>query len=259
MNMCFSRLLFLTLLAAGSLALNSLVARSQTSTSLPTGLSADAVTSSAGIDVLAPVYIEVDELPVMEEVASEGEGSSEDAESEAPVAIPDVTAPSGEGESASFMIQQAAALTNAPALAEPDKIMYVVGGIDLSTYYYQEITMPSFMLDADGGRIRMIMQHETDGSDQVRVIDLFIGTEYTNDAYGRRGRSAGRYGWTRQSGGGDYAWILGDGNAHNIATPWDWAWIRDWKWLGNGKEIGNNKIRLYSHPHVTTRFIFYPN
>ncbi|WP_158026415.1 MULTISPECIES: hypothetical protein [unclassified Moorena] len=136
---------------------------------------------------------------------------------------------------------------------------FTVGARDLTEYNYYELDMPPQLLDADGGRIRMIMQHETNTSDEVRVIDLTIGTEYTNDQFGTRGRFRGRYGWTRQQGGGDYSWILGDGIIQNIANPWDWAWILDWRWLEDGREIGGNKIRLYSHPHVTTRFIFYDN
>lgn len=39
------------------------------------------------------------------------------------------------------------------------------------TYYYIELNLPRYMTDADGGTIRLIMQHETDGYDQVRIVD----------------------------------------------------------------------------------------
>ena len=135
------------------------------------------------------------------------------------------------------------------------RAMYVVGGVDLGTYWFIEIDLPWALRDADGGTIRLIMQHETDGSDQVRIIDEHIGTEYHNDDYGRRGRSWGRYGWTRQSGGGDKAWILGDNVAHNLADPWGWAWITDYRWLQGNGVLPIDRIRIYSHPHVTTRVI----
>jgi len=133
------------------------------------------------------------------------------------------------------------------------RALYVVGGSDWVTYYYIEIPLPSYMTDFDGGTIRLVMQHELDSYDQVRVIDEHIGTEYVNDAYGARGHFPGRYGWTRQSGGGEFSWILGDGSPHNLANPWDWAWVLDYRWLQGNSVLGGDTIRIYSHPHVTTR------
>lgn len=141
-------------------------------------------------------------------------------------------------------------------LNDSTRAIYTVGGVDWVTYFYIELPLPSYVTDADGGTIRLVMQHEVDGLDQVRVIDEHIGTEYANDAYGNRGRFPGRYGWTRQSGGGDASWILGDGTPHNLAAPWDWAWITDYRWLQGNSVLGGDTIRVYSHPHVTTRVIF---
>jgi hypothetical protein len=135
------------------------------------------------------------------------------------------------------------------------RAIYVVGGVDLYTYYYIEIPFPTALKDADGGTIRLIMQHETHGADQVRVIDEHIGTEFDDPRYGRQGRMHGRYGWTRQSGGGEHAWILGDSKAHNLANPWNWAWITDYRWLQGNGVLPLDQIRIYSHPHVTTRVI----
>jgi hypothetical protein len=135
------------------------------------------------------------------------------------------------------------------------KAVYVVGGINLTTYYYIQIRLPSYVTDVDGGTIRLIMQHETASDDQVRIIDEHIGTEFHNDRYGRRGRYRGRYGWTRQSGGGEKSWILGDNRAHNLADPWGWAWILDYRWRQGNGVLGGDWIRIYSHPHVTTRVI----
>jgi hypothetical protein len=137
-----------------------------------------------------------------------------------------------------------------------NRATYVVGGTDLVYYYYLDVPLPSYMTDQDGGTIRLIMQHETDTYDQVRVIDEHIGTEYDNDAYGARGRFPGRYGWTRQSGGGEWSWILGDGTPHNLATPWDWAFITDYRWLQDNSVLPGDYIRIYTHPHVTARVIF---
>lgn len=130
---------------------------------------------------------------------------------------------------------------------------YVVGGEDLNTYYFIELPLPEALKDIDGGTIRLIMQHETDPNDQLRVIDLHIATEHTDDRFGKRGRNNSLYGWTRQSGGGDYAWMLGDPSPHNLFNPWGWAWGVDYRWgQGNGV-LGGSTIRIYSHPQVTTR------
>jgi hypothetical protein len=141
-------------------------------------------------------------------------------------------------------------------LNNADRNLYTVGGGDWVTYYYMELPLPSYMTDFDGGTIRLIMQHEVDSYDQVRIIDEHIGTEYDDNSYGARGRFPGRYGWTRQSGGGDLSWVLGDGTPHNLANPWDWAWIVDYRWLQGNSVIGGDYIRIYSHPHVTTRVVF---
>lgn len=136
------------------------------------------------------------------------------------------------------------------------RLAYTVGGADQVTQYCLTVAMPSFLLDYDGGRIRMIMQHERDGYDQLRMVELFVGHEWTNNSYGNRGRYPGRYGWARQAGGGEYAWILGDNAQSTLANPWNWATIHDF-WPGKRTVLGGNNIALCSHPHVTTRFIFY--
>ncbi|MBD9569008.1 hypothetical protein [Ensifer sp. ENS08] len=130
---------------------------------------------------------------------------------------------------------------------------FPLGGEDIYTYFCRVFEMPQQMLDVDGGTIRLIMQHELDPYDQMRMIDEHIATEWSDDTYGKRGRYAGRYGWTRQSGGGDYSWVLGDQVAHNIAAPWGWIWIDDFARFGNGQLLGGNKVQMCVHPHVTAR------
>lgn len=144
------------------------------------------------------------------------------------------------------------------ALAKPGLVLALkVGNEDIYTYACTQIEMPAALLDADGGTIRLVLQHELDPHDQVRVIDEHIALEWTDDTYGKRGRYAGRYGWTRQSGGGDAAWVLGDQVAHNLFAPWDWIWVDDFARFGNGQLLGGNKIQICVHPHVTARVFFY--
>ncbi|MFT6376925.1 MAG: hypothetical protein ACJARS_003585 [bacterium] len=111
--------------------------------------------------------------------------------------------------------------------------------------------------DADGCMIRMIMDHKTDGNDQVRVIDQNIYME-NSTTYGNRS-SNGRYGWTRQSGGGDHSWISGNGSKSTIAAPWDWGWIFTYghsycPQYGAHTNLPTGTFGFMSHPAVRTRF-----
>jgi hypothetical protein len=145
------------------------------------------------------------------------------------------------------------AVTTKPGLV----LALKVGHEDIHTYVCTQLDMPPALLDADGGTIRIIMQHELDPNDQVRVIHEHIGVEYTDDSYGKRGRYVGRYGWTRQGGGGDHSWVLGDQVAHNLFAPWGWIWADDFARFGNNQILGGNKIQICVHPHVTARVFFY--
>lgn len=137
------------------------------------------------------------------------------------------------------------------------KLGRVIGGVDLDTWYYTEFDMPDAILDQDGGEIRVIMQHETDPNDQVRTIDLNVGCEWSDNTFGARGRQNGLYCWGRQVGGGETAFILGDPTNETLWSPWGWVYFMDYKWLDGNASLGNKKIRIYSHPHVTTRVLFY--
>lgn len=144
------------------------------------------------------------------------------------------------------------------ALQAKGRRVFKVGHRDIHTWVYKELNMPPELMDVDGGTIRLIMQHETDPNDQIRVIDEHIAMERPDNEgarWGAHGRKKGRYGWTRQSGGGDLSWILGDNTPHKIAAPWRWAYIVDYNWLHDSSPLGGNKIRIYSHPLVTTRVV----
>ncbi|MEZ5792343.1 MAG: hypothetical protein R3D34_16685 [Nitratireductor sp.] len=133
----------------------------------------------------------------------------------------------------------------------------VIGCKDINTWCYSEFEMPAGILDVEGGRVRLIMQHELNGADEVRMVDLHIACEWTNGSYGANGRLNGRFCWVRQVGGGEYSFILGDNVGHNLFTPWNWVIATDYKYLDGGGILGGNKIRIYAHPHVTARVFFF--
>ena len=129
-----------------------------------------------------------------------------------------------------------------------------------SAYRCATYNVTSACMDADGCTIRMIMDHKTDGNDQVRVIDQFIYME--NSTTRGNNSSNGRYGWTRQSGGGDYSWISGNGATYTIAEPWGWAWIFTYghsycPQYSRHTVFSTGTLGFMSHPDVRTRFLIY--
>lgn len=142
-------------------------------------------------------------------------------------------------------------------LSNPRRIALIKIGTDndVSKWHCVNFVLPSRLLDADGGTIRLILQHKVDANDQLRVIDEDIVLEYKDDTYGPRGRNPnGLYGWTRE-GGSNTTWILNDNIRHTIASPWDWIKIADSNIYGDNKILTNNEVRACTHPHVAARVI----
>lgn len=114
--------------------------------------------------------------------------------------------------------------------------------------------------DDDGCRIRLLMQHEL--NDEVRTITEEIFIEQPSIS---NNKEPGLRGWTRQSGGGDYGWILDwPGHLYDLFNPWQWFWALNYQHANvYGKRSGaytgadRYKISFMSHPHVTTTVIIY--
>jgi len=114
--------------------------------------------------------------------------------------------------------------------------------------------------DEDGCRIRLLMQHEI--NDQVRTITEEI---YIEQPQISNNKEPGLRGWTRQSGGGDFVWILDwPGHLYNLFYPWSWFWAKNYRheyaYGTRGPSYTGTdryKISFMSHPHVTTTVIIY--
>jgi len=140
-------------------------------------------------------------------------------------------------------------------------ITFEVYNSDTSTYECVDKNLQDLCGDEDGCDIRILMQHENDGNDQVRIIDEHIFMEQSSMS---NNRGSGTYGWTRQSGGGDYSWITGAGNRYTIFSPWDWVWMLNYRHdycpgqSGHGSAWDDHyKFTFMSHPHVRTKVIVY--
>jgi len=132
---------------------------------------------------------------------------------------------------------------------------------DTTTYACVQKDLQEWCGDEDGCTIRLLMQHEIDGNDQVHIIDEHIYMEQTDLS---NNHNSGIYGWTRQSGGGDHSWIMGTSGRYSMFSPWDWMWvhnyIHDWcsGQVGNGPAFSNPyEFNFMSHPHVRTNVIVY--
>lgn len=128
-------------------------------------------------------------------------------------------------------------------------------------YACVEKDLTDYCGDKDGCDIRILLQHETDGNDQVKIIDEHIYMEQTDLS---NNNGAGIYGWTRQGGGGDYSWITGTANRYTIFSPWDWVWAFNYRhdWcegqVGNGPAFADPyRFNFMSHPNVRANFIVY--
>lgn len=120
----------------------------------------------------------------------------------------------------------------------------------ITPWTYQIFALPECLKDFDGGTIRLIMQHQKSSIDEVRIIDLHIGTEYPKSG-------SLLSGWTRQSGGGNYKWVLGDQDKHVLADPWGWVWVADHYWWGvRGRILDGENILILSEHDIETRVIF---
>lgn len=132
---------------------------------------------------------------------------------------------------------------------------------DTTTYACVEKDLEEYCGDLDGCTIRLLMHHETDGNDMVRIIDENI---YMEQPALSNNRGAGRYGWTRQGGGGDYGWITGSSGQYEIFAPWSWMWVHNYRHdycpgqTGNGPAFSDPyTFNFMSHPQVRTNVIVY--
>ncbi len=114
--------------------------------------------------------------------------------------------------------------------------------------------------DADGCKMRLLLQHETDGSDQVRIIPAEIYMEQTALS---NNRHAGIYGWTRQDGG-DYSWITGTSSRYTMFSPWSWVYMFNYKHdycegqSGHGSAFSDPyEFVFMSHPSVRSNILIY--
>lgn len=114
--------------------------------------------------------------------------------------------------------------------------------------------------DADGCTIRMMLDHKTSGSDEVRIIDQHIYME-NSTTYGYNA-SNGLYGYTRQSGGGDRSWISGNGTNYTIADPWSWGWILTYghsncQQYSSHTRLPAGTLGFMANPSIRTRFVIF--
>jgi len=140
-------------------------------------------------------------------------------------------------------------------------LVFEVYNPDTKTWACEDKNLTEYCGDEDGCNIRLELQHETDGNDQVRVIEENIFMEQPSMS---NNRNIGTYGWTRQDGG-DYSWITGTNNRYTIFGPWDWTYAFNYKHQncqGQGGVAGSAwddpyKFTFMSHPNVRTKVIIY--
>ena len=123
--------------------------------------------------------------------------------------------------------------------------------------------------DEDGCRIKLLMHNSTNGEVKTITEEVYIGHP------GRTKYNGGLGGYTRQSGGGEYAnWRLDTDGTNRLFDPWQWCMAtnfipsgfnlvpplppgtpteRDKSFRGDNKY----KIAFSCHPHIMGTFIIY--
>jgi hypothetical protein len=123
--------------------------------------------------------------------------------------------------------------------------------------------------DEDGCRIKLLMHNSTNGEVKTLTEEVYIGHP------GRTKYAGGLGGYTRQSGGGEYAnWRLDTDGTNRLFNPWEWCIAtnfipsgfnlvpplppntpteRDKSFRGDNKY----KIAFSCHPHIMGTFIIY--
>ncbi|KZN63248.1 hypothetical protein N473_17625 [Pseudoalteromonas luteoviolacea CPMOR-1] len=155
------------------------------------------------------------------------------------------------------------AALSAGIIQQAQPMVFDVYNNDTTTYACVTKDIRNHCADGDGCTIRLLLQHEISGTDEVRTIDEHI---YLEGALSNN-NNTGVAGFTRQEGGGEYYFNLGlsAGHRYHIFDPWGWAWARNYLHpdCNNGVYgpafLGADKYKLsfMSHPHVKTRVIIY--
>ncbi len=131
---------------------------------------------------------------------------------------------------------------------------------DITTYECVTKDLKDYCGDEDGCRLKLLMQHETLGDDQVRVIEetIYMEGSLSNN------NGAGVYGWTRQLGGGEASWITGTAGQHSMFTAWDWIWMFNYRHDFCPGQSGNSPAYSYPYnftimvnPQVSAKIIVY--
>lgn len=145
-------------------------------------------------------------------------------------------------------------------------LRFQVYNADTTTWACVDQDLSSYCADDDGCEIVLNMQHETDPTDQVRTISERIYIEQSSLS---SNLNPGAYGWTRQLGGGDFAWILGTSTPYKMFSPWDWFFMQNYRDGTCPDRNGTDappyqgadlyKFTFRSHPHVRTTVFVYDN
>lgn len=141
-----------------------------------------------------------------------------------------------------------------------DTVKVGLWNLDTTTWACTTLNLEDWCGDADGCTMRLLLQHETDGNDQVRIIDEEIYMEQTSLS---SNNGAGLYGWTSQSGG-DYSWITGTGNRYTMFSPWNWVWMYNYRHTYCPGQVDHGPaytdpytFTFMSHPLVKSTILIY--
>ncbi|MDK1290326.1 hypothetical protein [Pseudoalteromonas umbrosa] len=155
------------------------------------------------------------------------------------------------------------AALSAGIIQQTQPMIFDVYNNDTTTYACVTRDIKTHCADGDGCTIRLLLQHETSGTDDVRVVEQHIYLEGTLS----NNNGIGVAGYSRQGRGEESIFTLGRSTGHKYPIYWSWNWTWAFNYIhphcNNGVSgpafVGSDKYKLsfVSHPHVKTRVIIY--
>ena len=156
------------------------------------------------------------------------------------------------------------ALANNFSFINPDEMAKVMEKIppmvlslkspNLTEWACVNVNLKEHCGDLDGCKVTLNMTHKIDGTDKTLGIQEFL---YFENRVNSTKKGNGKYGYTRQAGGGQHFWITGNTTRYTMYAPWAWSYMYNYRHAYCPDQTGHGpafkapyKVSLMNHPHV---------
>lgn len=147
--------------------------------------------------------------------------------------------------------------TNGGGTQSADPVIFEVFNPNTTSWTCVDVYLEDECGDLDGCRIRLLMQHETQKSDQVKNAEAIV---YLENPGTSNNKGAGLYGNLRGYDG-EKNWISGVTKKYNIWNPGNWVLMTNYRPKNCGQEtpgytgIDRYKFTFMAHPLVRANVV----